>query len=247
MSVLMATSVVQAVESFWHRAGEVEPFPRVLERPLALALPVALVKLHDLDLHHVEHYLDDRGIAFRFGCDNRRLHGCLLCFAGRGFLFLAATDQPDEQRYTIAHEIGHFMLDYLQPREQAVSAFGPAVIQLLDGHRRPSVDERIHALLRRIPIGVHVGLIDRAGGARDTVHEKECRADDFARALLAPEDVVMRGVRHAGEHRAAAPARLAARLRSKFGLPAHAANTYARQLLRSIGATPRWIDSINWR
>ena len=40
MPVWLDTSGQDAVRSFWELCGEVEPFPRSLERSLALALPV---------------------------------------------------------------------------------------------------------------------------------------------------------------------------------------------------------------
>ncbi|HZQ09244.1 MAG TPA: hypothetical protein VFD70_21890 [Anaerolineae bacterium] len=53
-----------AIDDFWQRVGEIENFPRTLERAVAFALPVTLVKLPRLRLWDVEQYLKPRGICF---------------------------------------------------------------------------------------------------------------------------------------------------------------------------------------
>ena len=81
-----------AVDLFWRSAGAFEDFPRTLERPLALALPVALVKLPRLRLKDVEHWLKARSIPFSFNCQSRAMHGCLVAFAGQGVIFVDGAD-----------------------------------------------------------------------------------------------------------------------------------------------------------
>jgi hypothetical protein len=48
--------------SFWDQAGITEPFPRTLERAVAWALPLAVVKLPRLGLLELRNWLEQRNI-----------------------------------------------------------------------------------------------------------------------------------------------------------------------------------------
>src|SRR5689334_12264546 len=75
----------QVANSFWKMATEIEPFPRSLERAIALALPVAVIKLPRLALGSIETWMRHRQIEYSFNCTSRFVRGCLICYAGKGF------------------------------------------------------------------------------------------------------------------------------------------------------------------
>lgn len=150
-----------AVDFFWRSAGEQEEFPRSLERSLAFALPVALVKLPNLRLKNVEHWLKARSVPFSFSCESRAMRGCLVAFKGQGIVFIDGTDPQDEQRVSVAHEIAHFLLDYWIPRCRAANKHGPQILEAFDGLRPFTVNERLHSMLEGISTGVHTELLDR--------------------------------------------------------------------------------------
>lgn len=95
----------EAVNLFWQRCGETENFPRTLERSIALALPLCLVKLARLKLNVIESWLARRRAPFQFNCQSRAVRGCLVAFGGQGLVFVDGADQVDEQRFTIAHTV----------------------------------------------------------------------------------------------------------------------------------------------
>src|ERR1041384_1475609 len=101
-----------AVERFWQQCGEVEPYPRSLERAVSLALPIVLVNLPHLRLQGVESWLERRGAAFRFNCRSRAVRGCLVAYRGHGLIFVDGADAEEERRFTIAPEGAHLMIDY---------------------------------------------------------------------------------------------------------------------------------------
>ena len=118
-------------ERFWLLAGKPEPFPRSLETSVLRALPLVIVKLPRLDVERINDYLQDRGLNLQCLAASRRLRGCLLARSGSGIVFLDGTDPADELRFTLAHEVAHFLLDHLQPRQRAVKALGPAIQDVL--------------------------------------------------------------------------------------------------------------------
>jgi hypothetical protein len=245
MGMWLGASDNDAVRLFWEQCGEIEPFPRNLERPIALALPVTLVKLPRLKLHQIEGWLHRRGVPFQFDCRNRAVRGCLVAFGGAGLIFVDGSDPDDERRFTLAHEIAHFLVDYWRPREKAMIALGHTISEVLDGVRPPTVSERVNALLIRTPIGVHTDLMEReADGDLTSVWQIEDRADKVALALLAPpEEVLSRTELGAGnfEQRLLS---ITSALRADFGLPLCIAKPYGHSLLSSINRGPSWLETL---
>ena len=235
----------EAVKLFWKRCGETESFPRSLERSIALALPLSVIKLPHLRLTDVEEWLASRNLTFQFCCRSRAVRGCIVAFGGEGLIFIDGADPPDEQRYTLAHEVAHFMADYWLPRQRARETLGPEVLDVFDGFRPPTVKERVHSVLAQTTVGIYTDLMSReeisVGGNQ---WESEHRADRIALALLAPRDVVL------AEADTSLPSfdqrfgTVTTLLRQRFGLPPNVADSYGRLLLVSKGRGPSWVEGL---
>ena len=224
--------VSEAADSFWSAAGGPEPFPRNLRIPIANALPVSVVLLPRLRVAAVEDWLQRRGIRCATAAQDRPLRACLVARYGHGFIVVEGADPEDEQRFSLAHELAHFLRHYWQPRCQAAERLGESALEVLDGERPPSQDERIHGLLAHVRLGFHVHLMDRtadhqvAGAAVDLA---ERDADLLAFELLAPGDAVIENVPRLPpeQYREA----IRRRLVTDFRLPADPAERYARLLV----------------
>ena len=237
----------EAVNRFWQQCGEFEPFPRTLEKSVSLALPVAIVKLPHLKLHIIENWLARCGVPYSFNCRSRAVRGCLIAYGGHGAVFVDGADPDDEQRFTIAHELGHFMSDYLIVRETAISKFGEPITDVLDGLRLPSVPERVHAALASTSLVIYTNLMERDETSNSThsgVWKIEDRADRIALALLAPpEEVIANTDTSAGHFRQRHQA-ITSVLCERFGLPLQIADTYAWSLLENVGRGPSWAEML---
>lgn len=237
----------EAVRRFWQRCGEVEPFPRRLERATVLALPVCIVKLSHLKLSVIENWLARRGAGFQFNCPSRAVRGCLIACGGEGVIFVDGADPDDEQRFTLAHELAHFISDYWLARESALTKFGPSVAAVFDGLRRPNVTERLHAVLTGTPLGVYTNLLERNQASdhfNSAVWQIEDRADRIALALLAPPEDVLALADTTASQFVARHASITTLLQQHFGLPAIIAAAYGRSLLETIGRGPSWIETL---
>jgi IrrE N-terminal-like domain len=237
----------EAVDRFWRQCGETEPFPRNLERFISLALPLTLIKLPHLRLHGIESWFEHRGASFRFNCRSRAVRGCLIAYGGQGLIFVEGADPDDERRFTIAHEVGHFLVDYLLVRETALAKFGEKIIQVFDGLRLPSVTERVHALLAGTSLGVYTNLMEREGAsalARSEVWDIEDRADRVALALVAPPEEVLAATDTSAASFEQRQTIMIDSLRARFGLPEQVAVIYARSLLEDIGRGPSWAETL---
>ena len=222
--------VIEAAARFWDDAGEQEPFPRALHRPIAMALPLAVVLLPRLRVAAIDAWLGEQGVPCGISATDRPLQACLVARSGQGLLFLDGTDREDERRFSLAHELAHFLRHYAGPRERAGTALGLEILQVLDGRRAPTHQERAHALLAGLQIGYHVHLMERRGGtATAAVSAAEREADALAFELLAPaSELEATAQSYAADVR---HARIAEMLERYYGLPASQARQYAATLV----------------
>lgn len=232
--------IADLVRAFWADAGVVESFPRGLRRPIVRALPVSIVLLPYLRLDGVREWLRQNGVVPRCDEADRPLRACLAAHFGHGLIFLDGTDSDDEQRFSLAHELAHFLRHYWQPRLRAFRYLGERIAAVLDGQRPPTDEERLHALLKNVPLGFHLHLM-RRGPRREvlntTVALAEEEADQVAYELLAPAaEVLARAGVVQGE---VGRRRLAELLQKDFGLLGEQAVDYSRLLL-----PPSWEDPL---
>ncbi|RKH46875.1 ImmA/IrrE family metallo-endopeptidase [Corallococcus sp. AB050B] len=207
-----------------------ESFPHDLALDASLLLPVNPVGLRGVTSERVRQWLYLHGWDVEIGY--RRMHGCMVARAGNGVLFYDENDSPEEQRFTVAHELGHFFLDHLQPRKRALAFFGESIQDVLDEKRKPRPEESLSAVLSRVPIGVQIHLMDR-GPAGDigtgVVARSEQNADRLAMEWLAPSKLARQVLKDGP------PDTQVQRLEQHFGLPPAVAETYARILRREAG------------
>jgi len=233
----------ELAERFWADAGGPPPYPRDLQAAIAYACPLGVVEIGGLSVAAVETWLAERCPRLRgagsvqhgcrLGVAERSLRACLVARAGEGLVFVDAADPPAERRFSLAHEIAHFLADYRRPRERAAARLGPAVLAVLDGLRPPTAVERIDAVLARVPLGIHVHLLERTAdglAARAAIARAERHADQLALELLAPRAAVASALAARALPPAGSPARraaVAALLVADFGLPPAIATAYA--------------------
>jgi len=225
--------------AFWTDAGGPEPFPRNLRRAIARALPVTIVLLPALRLAGVDAWLRRNRVPCGLDVPDRPLRACLIARLGQAFIFVDGTDPEDEQRFSLAHEIAHFLNDYRTPRQRACERLDPEVLAIFDGERPPRMDESIRAVIAGVPLGAYVHLMERTADGHATradIDIAEHAADRLAFELLAPSDLVLDGVAHRpSAERRPSVERL---LRTVYALPAVPAATYADLLAPLPPATP---------
>lgn len=219
--------VTELARRFWTEAGVEEPFPRQLHSTIENTLQVSVRFLPQLTVSRVLDWLRQRGIVLAIQATDRRLRGCMVASGGHGFLFLEANDPPDEQRFSLAHELAHFLRDYWEPRRRLKAALGAKVLEVCDGLRPARPEECLHALLRQMPLGLQVHLLHREGARPASRQEEEAEeaADLLAFELLAPAGTVL--VRT----NCTTKTELQGDLQTCYGLPSGPAAQYAALLL----------------
>ena len=202
------------VTSFWSSVGGRHSFglPIDLERAVVRVLPLAVHRISSLSTDTVSKFLRRLPVeGFDVGAA-RDLRGCLIADVGVGFVLIEADDPDDEQRLTLAHEVAHFLLHYLIPRNRAIAALGSKIIPTLDRTRAATGSELFSSALRAVPIAPYRhAMLRKISGPLRGLDVMEAEADEMALEFLAPHDLVNRAESD--------PAEIALR----FGIPLDAA------------------------
>ncbi len=230
--------VAELAARFWAAAGPPPPFPRDLTAAATAALPLSVVRLPALRLDGVRAWLARLQLPCPTDEPDRPLRACLATRAGVGFAFLDADDPPDEVRFSLAHEVAHFLRDYDAVRRAAAARLGPAALEVFDGKRPATPEERIHAVLRDVPVAAHVHLLRRDDAGRplsEAERESEADADRLAFELLAPAELFPPSGNGIVSRE---------RLETAFGLPPRAASGYAAILRPPAPPTDPFVDRL---
>jgi hypothetical protein len=222
----VATMIIPDLEglarNFWAGTGWHNTFPRQIEQTAPLKLQLVIIKLPQTNVAAASNWLQQRGIIIRLPNDQRGLYGCLVAHRGHGFIFVSDTESPEEQRLTVAHEVAHFLADYLLPRQQVLRVLGAHMAEVLDGLRRPTPAERAAAILSHVRLGAHIHLLPRPGIDADddwAVAHAEDRADRLALELVAPQACVRNVLDALLNRQGVTPDDVRAALATHFGLP----------------------------
>jgi Zn-dependent peptidase ImmA (M78 family) len=218
---------------FWVGTGLQDTFPRNIERAIAMKLPLALVKLPQLNIKVIGQWLEQRRIITPLPLDQRDLLGSLVAHRGYGIIFICGSDDPEEQRLTVAHEVAHFLVDYLHPRQQVIQALGEHIAEVLDGIRKATPAERAVAILSHLRLGAHAHLLPRPGKDEDSqwvVTAAEDRADQLARELVAPQERMHALLQDLATRTTVNSEHVCSALAAYFGLPPYAFDTIFRTI-----------------
>jgi hypothetical protein len=222
----------QAVDRFWGENEASQAFPRDLHLPILINLPVAIIEIDDLTVDSLDQWLRRHQLPALAAVADRPLRGCLAAYAGVGVLFVDRSDEPNQRRLTLAHEVGHLVVDYLLPRED-VARRRPDLLTVLDGERAPTDAEQFDALLADVPVGFHTHLLERdahGGHLSSATADVEDRSERLALELLAPLRAVLQETTDEDPQTV---------LHERFGLPLGVAARYANHIQRLRPRRPR--------
>jgi hypothetical protein len=231
--------IENTAQEFWALVGRAPSYPCDLEMAISLTLPLEVYFVDHLRVSDVTDWMRRVGIEHTIPGRDRRLHGCLIANRGKGTIFYDSSDSQEEQRFTLAHELAHFLLDYQAPRQRARAILGEAILPVLDGERPPTQAERLHAVLTTVSLGTMSHCMERPeeGLPAGIILDIEDRANRLALELLAPASLLTERLRLANTPRGFNKRLhfLTQLLSSEHGLPVPIAAAYARFLLYKLG------------
>ncbi len=206
---------------FWSEVGPPPPFPRDLRAVLCWLRPVHLVEVPDLTLARAADHFRRHNVPCSEPVGDRPLAGCFGGHGGIGVILYDPALTPAELHFTLAHEVAHFLRDYDAPRRKVEARLGVRALEVLDGLRPATANERLAGVLRGVPVGGHIHFLDRDRWGRETT--AAARDAEAAADRLAPFAAVSAS---APRDRAA----FVSRLTAEFGLPPALAAKYAAAL-----------------
>jgi uncharacterized protein DUF955 len=185
---MVSSRVERIAGAFWNRAGGRPDWgaPVDIATAAATALPASVVPIRGLNTAAVQAFLARIGASVWFDSSPRALRGCIVADVGYALIFVDADDSDEERRFTVAHEIAHFLVHYLVPREEAVRVLGPGIAAVLDRIRPATYGERFSSALRNVPITPFGHAMDRADRRAARIARMEDEADDLGIELIAP-------------------------------------------------------------
>lgn len=233
-------SLIHIADQFWARTGgrpagtSVDLFSAFHRQDVWVIEQIAALSIARLDA-----WLSRRGIPVTIGDDDRRLHGCALAFQGAGMLFLDRDDTLVEQRFTLAHELAHLLLDYYGPRQRNVGLIGARAAVIFDGAAEATTGERLAAALSGEDLTPFIHLMTRDRDVQPSVEVsvRERRADRLACELLAPMEEVGNRLWPGWTNDEAI-----ALLVNDYGLPDDAAEDYLPALIGRYRPAPTFVD-----
>jgi Zn-dependent peptidase ImmA (M78 family) len=234
---------IQTAMEFWQTAGGCSSYPCDISGAVNLVLPIDIVYLCELSLEKIQIWLTERKVSLSLEIDDRLLHGFILISRGSGFIFVNGTDTEEERRYTIAHEASHFLLDYKYPREIAMKKLGKSILEVMDGYREPTIEERIDGTLSSVVIKPYTHLLEIFGDgtlSNMVVLNSENEADALALELLAPSSMVIRDANR-NKHKISFydfKNQCYQVLRSKYLIPDSIAEVYSYKLAYAVNGGP---------
>lgn len=202
--------VEEIADAFWRDAGGRAGYgaPVDIAAAVSVALPVAVVPIDGLHTESTRHLISRIGASPWDDLSPRPLRGCLIADAGHALILVDSSDDPDEQRMTVAHEAAHLIVHYFAPRSRAMATLGRGIRAVLDRARSPTSAERLSSALAGVVIEPFRHAMDRADRHAPRVRIMENEADQLGVELLAP----WREIRAAGILEPGA-------IRRRFGLP----------------------------
>lgn len=242
---VVSTHIRQLAAAFWKQAGVQAVYPvtvSLLEQVICLSLPLSIHKLDKLSISVINDWLQNTHVTIPKALGEKPLYGLLLVNKGRGFIFLNGSDSLEEQCFTLAHELSHYLLDYDIPRQKAVRQFGKSIIEVLNGNRMPTVEEQLQGLIKDVSLQSYIHWLDRplsTAWERMKLWNVEAKADQFALELLAPFTDIAENVQEAGIYRYNDLLDyLTAFLMQRYKLPPAVAGAYAKTLAYAITGGP---------
>lgn len=246
------SQIEEIAAQFWERARQVRQTRNIFEAA-KLVLPVEIVFISDLNLLKVKQWLTGKDLWDLIGnqeVNDRVMHGLILPLRGSALIFINADEPEREQRFTIAHEVAHFLLDHELPRQRAITQLGNGIREVLDGNLAPQLSEEVIAVIRGIELRQPVHPIEKDGDGSFrswATFNAEKDADRLARELLAPRREVI-SYTLAGNQKPSYKAfveKCSEHLEQYYLLPTPAAYEYAAKLAYWITNGPSFMDKLN--
>ena len=227
---------------FRRRVGGYSEYPVNIGYAAMSALEVYVEEVEGLTTLTAASYAGRGGLWNTVGVSERGLRGCIVVGRRGATILVEGNDCEAEKRFTIAHEVAHYILEVRRHRERAADKMGRDFSDVLYGLKEATPTERIDAWLNDVRSDKILHLMDRApGGGYGCARtmDAECVADELALEILAPRSDMKKVLSSLGQMGFAESLSAAQRIAERrYGLPGAIAGVYASRAVRRLKGGP---------
>ncbi len=241
--------IERIAREFWSTVDQVYRDSFDIVSAVDASLIIDLVMIKELSLQKIETWLAERTISIEFDVNDRGLHGALMIKTGSVFMFVEDSQNEIQQRFTVAHEVSHFLLDYHVPKEKAILALGKEIEDVLNGNLAASNPQLALSVIKGITIDPYTFLIENNGNGSFlswSNFNSENEADYLALELLAPRAKVINETVSSTKRLTYSQFTRKSQeiLIGKYGIPSEVARQYASELAYSVTNGPSFLDKL---
>ena len=190
--LLEPPSIEAAIESLYEESEAARPSAKrriVPLRKLLTGCPLTCIEMACLTRNAaITYFSDPEAARDQLGDGNDKLSGFLYTSARSGTIFINRSDPVVRQRFSIAHELGHYLL-HLRPLFRILKSEG-TLIGISDADPKNGSEEGDDDATERLAGRADlIGEVEMAG-LLPPLEEMERQADTFATELLMPAPLV---------------------------------------------------------
>jgi hypothetical protein len=244
-------AIAKMASEFWEQAASSGIRRYDIEEAAKIVLSVVIVNVPGLNMSKARNWLLLRGLPDIIGyndVDDRIMHGFIVSERGTGLIFVNSDDSPLERRFTVAHEVGHFIMDHLLPRQLAVSKLGRRAEEVLNSDSVADNPLLVEALVRSVDIVRRPFSIEKEGDGSFRSwqnYNAENGADGLALELLAPAaEVVLAAAGGKKLSYSACLEQCLSILEDRYSLPPSIAGPYAAKLAYNVTGGPSVLEKL---
>lgn len=211
------------------------------------ALNVQLIRMPQLCPIKINSWLNSQHMDLQIENKGQNLHGALLIQNGTVLMFIDTTENATWQRYTLAHQVSRFLLEYQMPREQAILTLGKEIAGVLKGNDDASVTELVQSAFNDVSNKAYTLLIEKKENSAASYQEPSLTdnpADFLALELLAPRYQIIQETASKSVFLSYAGFKRKCRelLIGKYRIPTEIAHKYACELAGSVTNGPSFFS-----
>lgn len=212
---------------------------------------VHLIRIPQLNPTKITSWLTSRKIDIPVENNDRSLDGALLIQNGTVIMFIDTAENDIRQRYTLAHQVSHFLLAYQMPKERAIIKLGKEIAAALKDDTEAPVTQLVQSALQGMTGAAYTLLIEKSEDAFPSDRLNllpESPADTLALELLAPRYQIIQETASASARLRYSPFKRTCQelLIDKYRIPLEIAHKYAKELASSVTSGPSFLSKFGF-
>lgn len=210
---------------------------------------VHLIRMQQLSPTKITSWLINHEIDIPFESTATHLNGALLIRNEKVIMFIDANENISQQRFTLAQQVSHFLLNYQMPKERAIMTLGKKIAHALRGNNDTSVTQLVQSTVSDIAGNAYTLLIEKKEETTPTDWE-QLRAEDPAVSLtlelLAPRYQIINETASVSARLRYSPFKRKCQelLIDKYRIPSEIAHKYASELAGSVTSGPSFLSKL---